>query len=267
MKKILVLGILMLIVTGCQKSSDDFSFVDYGLNKVSNTVIKSADGKSLVWVKQRESTSAADGTVDNVVLTSKVDGTGLVEVLVKPLAKTGDEDQAYLRVMGYYPEIKVLVYAIESKNKDFGSEFKRELYYVYLDTLKSEKVGDNYFAVFKTNLGIQALRGGKTLSVYQFSVKNTFALDTVINYSKDKEVSLLFTDALVSPDLAKVVYALNYDPRTQGTNENRLMSSNLEGGDRKELLTAKEPIKILEFDGVKVKVLVGLEEKVLELNK
>ncbi|KKR07560.1 MAG: hypothetical protein UT32_C0009G0021 [Parcubacteria group bacterium GW2011_GWC2_39_14] len=242
----------LIMLTGCTKVGD-YSFVNYGLNTKTNEIVKSADGQSVSWVSQ----DVSGEKVMNRIFSATNTGKNKTELLSMELEK-----ERSLRILGFYPENSVFVYAIEYQNPNFGVAVQRETFYKFFNEDNSHSIGKDYLRFFKTDRGVMGLRVGDVLAYYQLSMNNAYAVDSKSNYIQDSKVKALFTDAQLTPDLKKIVYTFEYEPATQGYNQNKLMVSDFYGENRKELVASDKSIDILEMIGNdKVKVKVGDEEK------
>jgi len=253
-KKILLISsvvILMLMSAGCTKV-DNYAFVNYGINKVSNELIKSNDGYSVAWVSQEQNGEK----VTNRIWSADKNGKNLKELISMEL-----NPEKTLRIMGYYPESNIFIYAIEYNNPIFGPKIQRETFYKFFNEEAAHNIGSNYLKFFKTDKGVLGLRVGDVLAYYQLSMNNSYAIDSKSSYSKDKKIIALFTDAQTTPDLKKVIYTFEYDPATQGYNQNKLMMADFIGENRKELTADSKNIEILSVENNKVRAKVGGEEK------
>lgn len=246
-----LLNIILLV--GCTRV-DNYSFVDYGSNTTTNEIVWSKAGDNLAWVSQEASGEKSL----NKIWSSNKKGEAKQELLSMELSK-----EKSLRVMGFYPELNVLVYAIEYKNPDFGVATQREVFYKFFDEENSRSIGKNYLNFFESEMGVMGLRVGDVLAYYQLSMNNAYAIDARSNYIQDKSISALFTDAKITPDEEKVVYTFEYDPTTQGYNQNKILVSDFSGSNRKELLASAKPVEILAISNDKVTVKVGDEEQEL----
>ncbi|KKQ80330.1 MAG: hypothetical protein UT02_C0011G0003 [Parcubacteria group bacterium GW2011_GWC2_38_7] len=244
----------LIIATGCTKVSD-YAFVNYGTNTTTNEIVKADDGELIAWVVQE----ASGDKVMNKILSSTNIGKDQKELLSMELEKGKS-----LRVLGFYPENSVFVYAIEYKNPNFGLATQRETFFKYSNEDNSRPIGKDYLNFFSTEKGVMGLRVGDVLAYYQLSMNNTYALDARSNYNQDKNIKSLFTDAKLTPDRKKIVYTFEYESTAKAYNQNKLMVSDFYGTNRKELLVSDKNIDILEMLGNdKVKVKVGDEEKEL----
>lgn len=244
--------VFLIILTGCTKV-ENYSFVSYGINSTTNEIVKAENGKTLAWVSQE----ASGEMVMNKIFSAAADGSNKVELLSMELEKGKN-----LRVLGLYPDNSVFVYAVEYLNPNFGQTIQRESFYKFFNEENSRSIGKDYLFFFESDLGVMGLRVGDVLATYQLSMNNAYALDSKSNYNKDKNIKSLFTDAKITSDLKNVVYTFEYEPATQGYNQNKLMFSDLTGGNRKELIASEKPIEIIEIlDNNRVKAKVGEEEK------
>jgi len=244
--------VCLFIFSGCTKVGD-YSFVNYGLNTTTNEIVKAADGQTIAWVSQ-------DGSGEklmNRIFSATNSGKEQKELLSMELEK-----ERSLRILGFYPENSVFVYAIEYQNQNLGPAKQQESFYKFFNEENSHSIGKDYLRFFKTDRGVMGLRVGDVLAYYQLSMNNTYAIDSKSNYIQDKKVKALFTDAQLTLDLKKIVYTFEYEPATQGYNQNKLMVSDFYGANRKELVASDKSIDILEMIGNdKVKAKVGDEEK------
>ena len=126
---IFVLILMVSIFSGCTKVSN-YSFVDYGSNTTTNEIVFSSDKKSLAWVFQD---SGSDIKMNRIFAADK-NGLNKTELISVDL-----EENKALRIMGYYPELGLFVYAIEYKNPEFGPQIQREAFFKFL-TKKMLKV-------------------------------------------------------------------------------------------------------------------------------
>jgi hypothetical protein len=170
-----------------------------------------------------------------------------------------------LRLMGFYPELKFFVYAIETDAKDFGVSKERETYLKYFDVENAQAIGQDYLNFIKTERGVIGLRGGDVLAYYQVSMQNAYAIDSRSNYNSDVTVVSAFAEALVTPDKKRVVYTFEYEPKTQGVRQNKILVSDLFGGNRHEIMATEKNIDLLEIlSDNSIKVRVDEEEQILD---
>lgn len=258
MKKLLFVALIGLFLGGCTISTNkpSYDFVDYGINETTNEYVVSKDSESVAWVFQE---TVEDG-VKNIIFSADKNGENKEERYSIVL-----KEENNVRLMGYYPETKSFIYVIEYPNPEFGVEMQREAYYKFFDKSGSESIGKNYLTFFETDKGVMGVRVGKTVSYYQFSMDNTYAIDSVVNYNKDIDAPSQFVDALITENKEKIVYVHAYDPETQGFNQNKILVSGLYGENRKELIASKDTLELVEFVAEnKVKIKVGGEEQELE---
>jgi hypothetical protein len=255
MKKLLFVALIGLFLGGCTVATDkpSYDFVDYGTNESTNEMLVAKDGESVAWVFQE----LVDDGIKNVIFSTDKKGENKEEIF-SIILKEGND----IRLMGYYPETKSFIYVIEYKNTEFGPEIQREAFYKFFDEQDAQRIGKNYLSFFETDKGVMGLRVGSTVSYYQFSMTNTYAIDSIINYNQDKKTPSLFTDALMTENQEKIVYVHAYDPATQGLNQNKVLTSDLYGENRKELVSSAEAIELIEFvDEDTVKIKIGEETK------
>jgi len=255
MKKLLFVALIGLLVSGCTVVTDkpSYDFVDYGINESTNEVLVAKDGETVAWVFQEK----VEAGIKNIIFSADKKGENKEERLSIVF-----KEENNIRLMGYYPETKSLIYVIEYKNPDFGPEIQREAFSKFFDEESAKSIGKNYLRFFEAEKGVMGLRVGTTLSYYQFSMTNTYAIDSVINYNKNEKTPSLFLDALISENKEKIVYLHAYDPETQGMNQNKVLVSDFFGENRKELVSSKEKIELIEFVGEDtVKIKIGEEIK------
>lgn len=246
--------VCLFIFSGCTKVGD-YSFVNYGLNTTTNEIVKSADGQTIAWVSQDGSGEKAINRIFSATNTGKEQ---------RELLNIELEKERSLRILGFYPENSVFVYAIEYQNPNLGPAKQHETFYKFYNEENSHSIGKDYLRFLKTDRGVMGLRVGDVLAYYQLSMNNTYAIDSKSNYIQDKKVKALFTDAQLTPDHKKIVYTFEYEPATQGYNQNKIMISDFYGENRKELIATDKSVDIFGvIANDKVRVKVGEEEKEL----
>lgn len=265
MKKIfLLIFFSLLIFSGCNFNSggDKYSFVDFGINSDSREIVKASDGQTITWVKQVPVKNDNSDFIENHILMAGIDGKNQREVYVGSFAP----GLGYLRIIGFYPEDKVIFWAVERPATDSSLVVNNEVSYKFLDSSEVNYVGQNYLKFFKAERGIMGLRIGQIVGFYQLSVNNTFALDTVANYNPDKATndSCQFSNADISLEKEKVVYAFSCDPGAKLNIESKLIESDLEGNNRKNLYFSSEKITLNGISGNKVKFKVNDKEQEID---
>lgn len=262
MKKIYLLTLFfVLILSACSLSSGTggYKFVDFGLNTQSREVIKSHDGQTVAWVKQITVKNDNVDFIENHILMADIDGKNQREVYAASFAA----GQGYLHIIGFYPEDKVIFWTVERPAAGSSLAVNHEASYKFLDFSEVNYIGDNYLKFFRGERGIMGLKIGQIIGLFQLSVNNTFALDTVANYNPDKMTnsSCHFTNADVSLEKDKVVYAFSCDSEAKLNVESKLIESDLEGNNRKNLYFSSEIITLEGISDNKVKFKVGDKEQ------
>lgn len=262
MKKIYLLTLFfVLILSACSLSSGTggYKFVDFGLNIQSKEAVKSQDGKTVAWIKQVAVKNDNVDFIENHILMADIDGKNQREVYVASFAV----GQGYLRIIGFYPENKVIFWTVERPGVESTLAINNEASYKFLDSSEVNYIGDNYLKFFRGKRGIMGLKIGKIIGIFQLSVNNTFALDTVANYNPDKETNsnCHFTNVDVSLEKDKVVYVFSCDPGAKLNIESKLIESDLEGNNRKNLYFSSEIITLEGISDNKVKFKVGDKEQ------
>lgn len=255
MKKLLLVAMIGVFAGGCTMAIGEpsYDFVDFGINQDTDDIVVAEDKSAVAWVYQED----AGDNVRNTIFMADKNGDNkimLIEIVNKP-----EQD---LRIMRFNPETKSFIYAIEYQNDKFGPETQREVFFKFFDEENAKFIGKDFIEFFDTDRGVMGVQVGKAIAYYQFSMNNLYAIDSVVNYNQNQEKEpSLFTDALVNSEKTKIVYVHSYEPETQGYNENKVLISDLEGGNRRELVASANPIELIRFEGNQVVVKIGDEEQ------